>query len=222
MAERRGQQSRPLGYLHIRAAGGCSSHDLRRLLEAFEDAYETAARVELRASAVTAQLEWLSRYGPPSPRYWPGLPVFGGNDVDVASAPEPLIVNRVVLEPPGFWGFLGAINSLEVVRRYLNDRHERRKDRDYRSQAERERLAIENALASLEVVRRIASLEREFGRELYSSEAWRRGWIGELRQPLGRLAEFSDRGIIEGDSARTAQEPPPPPAALDPRSAEDG
>ena len=32
-------------------------------------------------------------------------------------------------ESPGFWEFLGSLNPLEVIRRYLNDRHERAKDR---------------------------------------------------------------------------------------------
>lgn len=218
MVERGDQQARPLGYLQVQAAGGLSSRDVRRLLKTFEEAYEAAERVEVHASVVAAQLEWLSRYGPPPSRYWPRLEFLGSERL--AGALAPLIVNRVVLESPGFWEFLGTLNPLEVLRCYLNDRHERRKDRDYRSEAERDRLAIENALASLEVVRQIGSLEREFGRELYSSEAWRHGWIAEVRQPLERLAEFSDRGIIDGDSALTAQDPPSTP----PRSgsAEDG
>lgn len=55
-----------------------------------------------------------------------------------------LVLNSVQLNSPGFWEFLGSLNPLEVTRQYLNDRHERRKDRKYRETAEQRRMALEN------------------------------------------------------------------------------
>ena len=43
-----------------------------------------------------------------------------------------LKLRGVELNSPGFWDFLGKLNPLEVLREYLKDRHERRKDREYR------------------------------------------------------------------------------------------
>ncbi|MDT8445231.1 MAG: hypothetical protein RQ722_13125, partial [Desulfuromonadales bacterium] len=37
-------------------------------------------------------------------------------------------VSSIVIKSPDFWEFLGSINPLEVLRKYLCDRHERKKD----------------------------------------------------------------------------------------------
>src|SRR5580700_4283093 len=42
---------------------------------------------------------------------------------------ERLVLDAVEIASPGFWEFLGSLNPLEVIRKYLSDRHERRKDR---------------------------------------------------------------------------------------------
>jgi hypothetical protein len=126
------------------------------LLESIEEAYQAVARVELAAYRRLDLLQWVERFGPPR-RLFPGwLPTDIEHDPAArARAPaDPLVVSRVVFESPGFWEFLGNLNPLEVLRNYLNDRHEREKDREYRSAAERERLAIANALGRLEVYER--------------------------------------------------------------------
>src|SRR5262245_18925074 len=53
---------------------------------------------------------------------------------------EQLVLVAVRLSSPGFWDFLGTLNPFEVMRQYLNDRHERRKDREWRESGERRRL----------------------------------------------------------------------------------
>jgi hypothetical protein len=52
---------------------------------------------------------------------------------------------------PGFWEFLGKLNPLEIIRLLLNDEHERKKDRSYRSYQEKRRLSYENDLREIEV-----------------------------------------------------------------------
>jgi hypothetical protein len=74
---------------------------------------------------------------------------------EVASAvprAEQLVLLAVSVASPGFWEFLGTLNPLEVLRRYLNDRHERRKDREYRESAEARRMALENLSLESKVI----------------------------------------------------------------------
>jgi len=40
-----------------------------------------------------------------------------------------LRIHRIAIKSPGFWEFFGNINPLEVLRKYLCDRHERKKMR---------------------------------------------------------------------------------------------
>lgn len=152
--------------------------------------------------------EAIVRYERPF-RYLPPSWSFPGQVSQGAKAAESLVVNKVVLGSPGFWEFVGALNPLEVLRKYLNDRHERRKDREYREGAERSRLQIENALAELDVLRRIAELEREFGPEAIPDGLRLRLLAAEVREPLEELSDFEQRGLIDGGSAVAGPELPP-------------
>ena len=64
-----------------------------------------------------------------------------------------LRLRAVSVQSPGFWDFLGALNPLETLRKYLAERHERKKDLAYRNAAEAERLRLENEKLKTEVVR---------------------------------------------------------------------
>lgn len=66
-------------------------------------------------------------YGQPGRRY---------NESPQNMAPDDrLELRRISIESPGFWEFFGALNPLQQIREYLKDRHERRKDVDYRDAA---------------------------------------------------------------------------------------
>lgn len=67
------------------------------------------------------------------------------------------------LGSPGSWEFLGKLNPLEVLRQYLNDRHERRKDREYRELAEERRLLLENLSLENKVVSERVKIAKELG-----------------------------------------------------------
>lgn len=43
-----------------------------------------------------------------------------------------LVVKRVRIESPGLWEFAASLNPLQQIREYLNDRHQRRQDREFR------------------------------------------------------------------------------------------
>lgn len=55
-----------------------------------------------------------------------------------------LVAVSIRMNSPGEWNFLGSLNPLEVLRKYLNDRHQRKLDFEYRSKAEAKRLELDN------------------------------------------------------------------------------
>lgn len=107
---------------------------------------------------------------------------------------EQLVLFAVQLSSPGFWEFLGKLNPLEVIRQYLNDRHERRKDREYRESAERRRLTLEN----LSLENRVLSERMRLAKELGASDQDLAPLLNELvYKPLTALDHHQDKGVIE-------------------------
>ena len=113
-----------------------------------------------------------------------------------------LELSRVSIQSPGFWEFLGQLNPLQQIREFLKDRHEMRKDREYREVAEKERLTLDNELLQRQVwekdhaiLREQLSMMKEFGVDEQSirDAAWSR-----LGPPLSRLGQHQDRGLIAG------------------------
>ena len=107
---------------------------------------------------------------------------------------EQLLLLAVNLSSPGFWDFFGTLNPLEVIRKYLVDRHERRKDRDYRASAEESRLRLKNLARETEVIASRVKLARELG----ATERELAPLLNELiYKPLVALDRYQDKGVIE-------------------------
>jgi hypothetical protein len=144
--------------------------------------------------------EWRELRLPPP--FW--APFVGFPQIEFLEAILPeykLEVKRIQIESPGFWEFLGALNPLQQIREYLNDRHKRRQDREYREQAERERLLLENELIRRQiwekensVFRERISVLREIG---FSDDEIRRLIWVYVSQPLIALGKHQDAGLIE-------------------------
>jgi hypothetical protein len=144
--------------------------------------------------------EW-REFGFPPP-FW--APFVGFPQIEFLESILPeykLEVKRIQIESPGFWEFLGALNPLQQIREYLNDRHKRRQDREYREQAERERLLLENELIRRQiwekensVLRERISVLREIG---FSDDEIRRLIWVYVSQPLIALGKHQDAGLIE-------------------------
>lgn len=105
-----------------------------------------------------------------------------------------LLLRSVSLQSPGFWEFFGTLNPLEVIRVYLNDRHERRKDREYREEAENEKLNLENQLKKLEILQMEIDLLKEMG---ITEEEMVQLRSTLIHEPLDRLGSAQDRRLIE-------------------------
>lgn len=106
---------------------------------------------------------------------------------------ERLRFHRAAFASDGSWDFLGQLNPLEVIRKYLNDRHERRKDREYRESAERRRLDLENELLETKVIAEKLKVARDMGvaqRDIAATVNTK------ILIPLRRLDALQDEGAI--------------------------
>lgn len=113
-----------------------------------------------------------------------------------------LDLRRISIQSPGFWEFIGGLNPLQQLREFLNDRHERRKDHEYRELAEKERLRLDNELLQRQILEKENSILREqlvIMREIGLGDAEIRQFIwSRLGVPLSQLGRHQDNGLIEG------------------------
>jgi hypothetical protein len=124
-------------------------------------------------------------------RYWPPT---AKEIAAFVPRSEKLILSGVSLNSPGSWDFLGALNPFEVLRKYLSDRHERRKDRDYRESAEERKLILDNLSTETRVISERVRLAREMG----ATDRDLAPLLNELiYNPLVALDRYQDKGVIE-------------------------
>jgi NACalpha-BTF3-like transcription factor len=113
-------------------------------------------------------------------------------------------LTSIVIKSPGFWEFLGNINPLEVIRKYLCDRHERKKDEAYRNQQEKERGELENEKLRTQIVQEKIKVLKNLG---VPEEKIRKALFEHVIKPLGELDAIQDKRlvvdaeIIEGKSS---------------------
>jgi len=123
-------------------------------------------------------------------REWPPRPE------EVASfvpASEQLALSAVKLSSPGLWEFLGTLSPLEVLRKAINDRHERRKDGEYRESAEKRRLELENQILETELISKRIAVARELG----ATKRDLAPLLNELvYRPILQLDRSQDQGVI--------------------------
>ena len=176
------------GKLVIAAERGGSVAEILAFLSDLENAY---------LALYTLDLLW------PPARRWPlpyafppfGSPQFVPLTTDALPPNARLKLERVRIESPGIWEFLGSLNPLQQIREYLNDRHKRRQDREYREDLERERLELENEAQRNSVLReRIATM-----RDLGLDEEYIRYMIwNSFGTHLSRLGRHQDNRLISG------------------------
>ena len=104
-------------------------------------------------------------------------------------------ITSIVIKSPGFWEFLGSINPLEIIRKYLCDRHERKKDEAYRNQLEKERGELENEKLRTEIVQEKVKVLKDLG---VPEEKIRKALFEHVIKPLGELDAIQNKGLIAG------------------------
>lgn len=116
--------------------------------------------------------------------------------------PEPLLIARIQINSPGLWDFLGSLSPLEVLRRYLNDRHERKRGEDFRA-LELEEKRLQNEMLRTQVIRERIALFREFDETASLIQA---AEFARASVALGRVDSSQDSGLI-GAASIHYQEP---------------
>jgi mannose/fructose/N-acetylgalactosamine-specific phosphotransferase system component IIB len=106
--------------------------------------------------------------------------------------PEPLLIARIQINSPGLWDFLGSLSPLEVLRRYLNDRHERKRGEDFRA-LELEEKRLQNEMLRTQVIRERIALFREVDEVAALIQA---ADFARASVALGRLDSPQDNGLI--------------------------
>jgi hypothetical protein len=164
--------------------------EIRRYLSAFEHAYNGLVVFDQIVPVTPTPEEWAA---------WPlrlslqplSWPRNRRAIEDAVPVSDVLVLSAAHLESPGFLEFAGALNPLETIRKYLNDRHERKKDRDYRNAAERRKLDAEVEAAQLENLERRVQILKDLG---VPADALRDGL---LVRPLRELGHLQDDGLID-------------------------
>lgn len=194
-----------LAKLRVGSFGERRSADVRLFLEAVEDSHDGLLAFlnlfDREARIVTSRR--------PDPRQALNYLERGGDAERIRRSlvgrNEQLLVTGVAIASPGIWEFLGALNPLTALNTYLEGRHERRKDRQYKEGAERtrldlenERLILENQLLETKVVQERLQLAQALG--LYPED--QRQLLERLAiDPMIKLARAADRGMTFPASA---------------------
>lgn len=104
-----------------------------------------------------------------------------------------LVLYRAKIGSPGIWEFLASLNPLEQIRRYLCDRHERRKDKEWREDEESRKMRLDNLLIETAVIRERIEIFKKLG---ISDEQIRRIILVNLHEPLSKLDVYQDNDLI--------------------------
>jgi len=190
--------------LYILSGRTGAVEEIREYLDALEDAYNNIYTFELfieRAKEINPEYEKPYFYGRRRIPSFRSLKPF--KDVSILVLPEDkLQLTSVVIQSPGFWALLGSLFPLEVIRKYLADRHERRKDREYREELEREKMTLENEGLRTQIMQSKIDLLKNIG---VPEDQIRQALATHIYAPLSRLERVQDRGLIQGVSTERPQ-----------------
>jgi hypothetical protein len=185
--------------LHVSVAG--TVQQVIATLAAIEDAYLQIYAANLLLDKLSDAYSGKRHKFPPFLEFgiypWPlesGFP-FSTQQIRerLLLAEDELLISSVEISSPGFWEFLGTLNPLDQLRKYLCDRHERNKDKEYRNKTEATKLKLENELLAVEVFsERVEALKRAGfdGNEI-------RRLLLPAANALNNVAEIQDAGLID-------------------------
>jgi hypothetical protein len=124
---------------------------------------------------------------------------------------DQLEISRINIQSPGWLEVSGVAGILEQIREWLKDRHERKKDEDWRDQADKERAQVEleilKAQAERERTGAIADYYKLLEEMGYSAEERQRMLWERLGAPMMRLGQHQDTGLL-GDQCDHADDQP--------------
>lgn len=191
--------------LRIFANRGGTVDEITTYLKDMEDAYESLYVFNQKLEILNPNSKKYRRLGPWI--YELGFPYFFDTARSIQEnrklvLPEDkLIIEKVSIQSPGFWEFLGSLNPLLQIREYLNDRHRRRQDREWREETEKQKAILENQIIQQKLIEGNNSVIKdriEILRELgHTQEEIRQLIWTNVSTPLMQLGKHQDNGLIE-------------------------
>lgn len=177
--------------------------EARELLTAIQHAYDGLEAFTTTAQELVDRANswepWASYFPlPPAAReglYGSPFPLHDIPAAQLVPADEVLILRSAQLQSPGFFEFLGGLNPLEVLRRYLNDRHQRKLDlmrepeRQRHDRLENDNLELRNERLAIENFREQLTIQREFGISTSEITQLYRRYVPESLRALGDVTE---------------------------------
>lgn len=143
----------------------------------------------------------------PFPKEFFGLNIFLNTGFSAESLramgtypPDQLEITKINIQSPGWIELCASLNPLQQIREYLKDRHERKKDKEWKWKSEKEREIAELDILCIQADRERTKGIREFYELLDSMDMpreekkkilWER-----IGQPLSRLARHQDTGFL--------------------------
>jgi hypothetical protein len=161
--------------LRISSEGGVRLFEVGELLKAIDNAYNGTLVFEQTLDSLRQRDGTFRQFRQEQPvfGFWPvllraskhGKPVLLTNDSfdSLISRQHRLVLVRVHLKSPGSWDIAGIGAALEVVRKFLDDRQNRRKDQDYREPLEKERLTLENEILRTKAIEGRIRVAKDLG-----------------------------------------------------------
>ena len=130
-------------------------------------------------------------------------------------SPEFLMeITRIRISSPGFMEVMASWSPLEQLREYLKDRHERRKDKEWREAGEKRKLDLENELLEQQVLGEKYGRIRDFDKLLHEiglpQDQRRQALWQHIGAPLARLGRHQDTGLIGGEFSENTRDEEPP------------
>lgn len=113
-----------------------------------------------------------------------------------------LTVTKISIQSPGWAIFEGVAGPLETLRKFLNDRHERKRDEAWRDATDHENAELENELLRAQAERERIGAIRDYNdllkeAGLTDDERQRVLW-DRLGLPMQRLGRHQDSGLLGG------------------------
>jgi hypothetical protein len=109
-------------------------------------------------------------------------------------------ITKISIQSPGFVELLASFNPLQQIREYLKDRHERKKDKEWRWESEKARAAAEVDILRIQAERDRTGAIRDFYElldhmDLRPEEKQKILWE-RVGVPLARLGKHQDSGLL--------------------------
>ena len=170
------------GILHVEMQDDLTITEFSELLTEFNNAYSSIRFLLRKFSSNESDLYQLLSFPPVQP-----LPTLA----------QP-ILSKAQFNSPGFWEALGNLNPFKIICDYLQQKHERKKDNDYRNRLEEQRLALENLKLRNELIDQQIKSMKEVG---FSDEEIKELLSNYIGDPLEKLSRRIDSGQIKSIEA---------------------